>query len=281
MSETSERAHYWNLLEQGPGLEVRLQALGELEMWVEPESQLERDLIRLKRRLEGSVERAVARVLLAVRRKARHREVLTAGSNSRIGEHRINESLQRARETLRSGDAASRIAFLREAIRQEIFEVGPALVANCLREKDEAVLAVLAQAVGVLGSEGSVRMLMRLAEHSSPEVRLGVAEGLAWQCGQQAVQGTLHLVGDRDPGVSRRAQKAIETIPGTEVLLAWEKIPESRHAAIGLGLDAYLSARRASPPVQSVLRALARSSQSDLRERALSLLGASLPPRRD
>lgn len=272
MSDRAQQEIYWETLSRGGDLDARLQALEELELFVEPGGQLENKLSLLSRSLRGPLEKAVFRVLLGVRRRARHREVLTAGSNSRIGEHRINRSLQHARSTLKEGDARSRQNFLKGLVRKEFFEVGPALVAHCLREKDHVVLATLAVALGYLASEGSVRMLERLARHETKLVRLGVVQGLAYQSGRQAVVALLERLADTEEEVRDRALEVLASVAGTEIMLAYEGLASRVQIEVGLGLEPLLLERKASPSIQALLRSMARSREPELRDKGLSLL---------
>lgn len=270
----NERERMWQILVESSDLDARLQALGELELYLEPEGRLEADLTRFARTVAGPLSRAAGRSLLGVRRRSRHAEVLTAGSNSRIGDHRINEVLRGARYIFRDGDARTRIRFLQEAMRRELFEVGPALVAACVREKDEEILSRLAHAVGLLGNEGSLRTLARLGEHPSAQVRRGAVEGLSHQCGRQAVALLLGILADPDAGVRALVLEHLESFPAAEILVALEDLPESRRPRAGETLIPFLSKRKGSPIVQAILRSLARSANPGLRSQALSILGA-------
>jgi hypothetical protein len=199
---------------------------------------------------------------------------MTAGSHSQIGEHRINRSLENARRTLKRGDAESRINFLRGLVRKEYFDAGPVLVSHCLREKDESVLAVLAEAVGRLAGEGGIRALKRLANHASVEIRLGVVKGVCGQLGRPALEILFSLVSDPQEQVRNRALMVLESFPGTEILLAIHSLPREREQAVGLGLLPYLEGRRESAAIQAILRHFSRSAELDLRARVLALLAS-------
>jgi hypothetical protein len=262
----------WERLESASDLEERLEAVEELEMWVQPEPAQVRRLERCRVAAPPALSKALDHLMLRMRRDQSQKQLLTATSSSSLDEHRSEKLREEARKALKDPDPQVRLDYLERAVREEHFGAAPALATAALMERDEAVKAGLAKAVGKLAADGAVRLLEKVARAKTRPIQLAGVQGLAFQVGRPRDSFLIRLAGATDAEVRRAAREVLASTSVTAL--------EQAAASAGAEASSYrkvlvrvLSDRLSSSRVRELLGAWSSGGDPDLENAARVALG--------
>lgn len=229
--DQAETIQLWGVLENGTQLQERLEALGNLEVFLTPHDEdAIRRLGKIKLFSSGPLAEAVVRCMVRMRRKRFFSDVLS--SSATLDEFRSTGKTDLAKQALRDPSAVVRYDFLVQVEEEELFEVAPVLGNQLLREKEPKLLALLARILGRLGTERYMLPLKRVSRHEDARVRLGAIEGMAYQVGPERNQVLIERLGDPDKAIREQARRILAATPIREILDVVERIPPGRMSQV-------------------------------------------------
>jgi HEAT repeat protein len=96
--------------------------------------------------------------------------------------------------------------------KKTFLEESVSILITLLKDSEEGVIVSAASALGHRGSEKSIPHLLKLKNHSNPDIRLGVVHGLTAQEDKDAVDALIELSTDSEQDVRNWATFALGSI---------------------------------------------------------------------
>lgn len=261
----------WNSLEQADSYTEKLQALDDLEVFLDPrDERIARRFEEVSRRAEPRLRKAIELVQFRLHRKKVSSEVIS--SSPTLEDYSEVFGTKVVHKELTDPSPARRLSCLARIEREQTFQVA-SVVSNCMiREQDPKVLARMAEVLGKLGNEFQFGALKRASRHKDPGVRLGAILGLTYQSGFERDRVLFERLGDDAREVRKSALEALRLAPLERVLKVYEAIPESRGAKMLAGAIGVLELHLPSPKVRGILSQAMHSSDERLASEALMAL---------